>query len=174
MRICLGTAIRAPLAAIRAAMSDLPRAEGRPRLRHDRSAATAEPFDLSDVDLAAALARLDRLAGLLDSAVVIPGTRTRIGADALLNLLPGIGPLLAKGLALYLVLEAHRLGAPAGTKLRMLGNLGLDALIGLVPVAGWIGDVFFRANDRNIDLLRAHLARETAARSGPVIDAVAA
>jgi hypothetical protein len=143
-------------------------------LRHDRSAATAEPFDLSDAGLAAALARLDRLAGLLDSAFVLPGTRMRIGADALLNLVPGLGTAVAKGLSAYLVYEAHRLGAPAGLKLRMLGNIGVDAAIGLVPVLGWVGDAFFRANARNMDLLRAHLDREVAARRGPVIDAVAA
>lgn len=113
-----------------------------------------------DRDLAAARRRLDGLATLLDSAVRIPGTSVRFGADAALNLIPGAGTLLAKGLAAYLILEARRLGVPTSTLLRMAGNLGIDALISAVPVIGWVGDVFFRANQRNMALLREHLDRE--------------
>jgi hypothetical protein len=52
----------------------------------------------------------------------------------------------------------------------MAANLGVDALIGVVPVLGWAADAIYRANDRNMDLLRDHLTREAAARGGPVID----
>ena len=54
---------------------------------------------------------------------------------------------------------ARRLGVSTGTVLRMIGNVGLDGLISAVPVAGAVGDVFFRANRRNMALLRRHLAR---------------
>jgi hypothetical protein len=108
------------------------------------------------------LARLDALARLLDSAVRVPGTTIRIGADALLNLVPGVGTLVAKGLASYLILEARRHGAPAGTLMRMAGNVAVDFAISAVPVVGWFGDAFFRANQRNIALLRAHLERRAA------------
>ena len=60
----------------------------------------------------------------------------------------------------YLIWEARRLGVPFGTLLRMVGNVGLDALISAVPVAGWVGDVFWRANLRNVALLREHLDQE--------------
>jgi hypothetical protein len=109
----------------------------------------------------AALARLDILARLLDSAVRIPGTNIRFGADAVLNLIPGIGILTSQGLAAYIVIEAHRLKVPFPTLLRMLGHLGLDFAISAVPVVGWVGDVFFRANLRNMALLREHLTRPT-------------
>ena len=46
---------------------------------------------------------------------------------------------------------------PTGTFLRLVGNVGLDALMSAVPVAGWVGDVFWRANLRNVALLREHL-----------------
>jgi len=101
--------------------------------------------------------RLEALARLLDSAVRIPGTEIRVGLDAALNVIPGIGTLTAKGMAGYLIWEAHRLGVPGGTLLRMIGNVGLDLAISAIPVVGWVGDVFWRANNRNIDLLRAHL-----------------
>ncbi len=105
------------------------------------------------------IARLDALARLLDAAVRIPGTKIRVGADAMLNLMPGVGTLVAKGLSSYLILEARRHGVPTGTLLRMAGNVAVDFAISVVPVVGWFGDAFFRANQRNIALLRAHLAK---------------
>ena len=107
-----------------------------------------------------ARARLETSARLLDSKWRVPGTGIRFGADAVLNLLPGIGLVAAKGVSAYLIWEARRLGVPTGTLLRMVGNVGLDALISAVPLAGWAGDVFFRANLRNMALLRAHLDRQ--------------
>ncbi|MXQ13196.1 DUF4112 domain-containing protein [Microvirga makkahensis] len=104
-----------------------------------------------------ARARLDTLARFLDSAVRVPGTNIRFGADALLNLVPGVGTLTSKGMSAYLIWEAHRLGVPARTLLRMAGHVGVDLVISAVPVVGWVGDVFYRSNLRNMDLLRKHL-----------------
>ena len=104
-------------------------------------------------------ARLEALARLLDSAVRIPGTNVRVGADAVLNLLPGVGTVTAKGLSAYLIWEARRLGVPMPMLLRMAGNVGLDLVLSAIPVVGWFGDMFFRANQRNIALLREHLDR---------------
>jgi uncharacterized protein DUF4112 len=105
-------------------------------------------------------ARLESIANLLDSRWRIPGTGIRFGADALLTLLPGLGPVVSTAISGYLIWEARRLGVSTGTVLRMIGNVGLDGLISAVPVAGAVGDVFFRANRRNMALLRRHLARQ--------------
>ena len=107
-----------------------------------------------------ARARLEAIARLLDSKWRIPGTGVRFGADAALNLLPGVGLLAAKGVSAYLIWEARRLGVPTGTLLRMVGNVGLDALVSAVPVVGWVGDVFYRANLKNVALLREQLDRQ--------------
>jgi Domain of unknown function (DUF4112) len=104
-------------------------------------------------------ARLEVIADLLDSRWRIPGTGIRFGADALLSLLPGLGPVVSTAISGYLIWEARRLGVSTGTVLRMIGNVGLDGLISAVPVVGAVGDVFFRANRRNMALLRRHLAR---------------
>jgi hypothetical protein len=104
-------------------------------------------------------ARLEALAKLLDSRWRVPGTGIRFGLDAALNFIPGLGTVAAKGLSAYIILEARRLGVPPGTLLRMIGNVGVDALISVVPLAGWVGDAFFRANLRNMALLRRHLDR---------------
>ena len=103
--------------------------------------------------------RLNALARFLDSAIRVPGTNVRFGADALLNLLPGIGTLTSKGMSAYLIWEARRLGVPTRTLVRMVGNVGLDFVISAVPIVGWVGDVFFRSNLRNMGLLREHLDR---------------
>jgi len=108
----------------------------------------------------ATIERLDYLATLLDSALVIPGTGIRFGADAIVGLVPGIGDLITTALSAYIVYEAHRLGAPPHVIARMIGNVAFDSVISAVPVAGNVADVFFRANRRNMRLLRQWLARE--------------
>jgi len=114
---------------------------------------------LTDTSLRAAdiRARLDALARLLDSAVRVPGTNIRFGADALRNLIPGIGTLTSKAMSAYLIWEARRLGVPVSTLLRMMGNVGVDFVISAIPLVGWVGDVFYRSNLRNMGLLRDHL-----------------
>ncbi|MFC1457062.1 DUF4112 domain-containing protein [Microvirga arabica] len=111
-------------------------------------------------------ARLDTLARFLDSAVRVPGTNIRFGADALLNLIPGVGTLTSKGMSAYLIWEARRLGVPMSTLLRMMGNVGVDFVISAIPVVGWVGDVFYRSNLRNMDLLRTHLDKAHPVQNG--------
>jgi hypothetical protein len=89
----------------------------------------------------------------------VPGTNFRFGADALLNLIPDVGTLTSKGMSAYLIWEARRLGVPMSTLLRMMGNIGVDFVISAIPLVGWVGDVFYRSNLRNMALLRDHLDR---------------
>ncbi len=103
------------------------------------------------------LERLDAIARLLDSAIRVPGTQVRVGADALLNVIPGVGTVIAKGVSAYLVYEARRHGLPTLTVCRMAGRVGIDLAISAIPVVGWFGDAFYRANLKNIDELRRHL-----------------
>jgi hypothetical protein len=93
----------------------------------------------------------------MDSAIVVPGLRLRIGADALLGLVPGIGDVASGLIGAYLIYEAHRLGAPRSALARMAANLALDTAVGSIPVAGDIWDFFFRANDRNMQILARHV-----------------
>jgi hypothetical protein len=103
------------------------------------------------------IARIDALATLMDTAFVIPGTEVRFGLDALIGLVPGIGDAIATVISLFIVSEARALGAPRTLIARMLANVALDGLVGAVPLAGDMFDVAFRANRRNMALLRAHL-----------------
>ena len=102
------------------------------------------------------IARLDKLATVLDVAFRIPFTKFRFGVDGLIGLAPGLGDVVTTGLSLWIVHEAYRLGVPKAVLMRMLGNVAVDGLIGAVPVAGDVFDVLWRANRRNVRILREH------------------
>jgi hypothetical protein len=104
------------------------------------------------------LDHLDTLADLTDSRFRLPGTGIRFGLDALIGLVPGIGDGLVALPALYILARAHRLDVPKLLLVRMAANVGVDLVIGAVPLVGDILDVGFRANRRNVALLREHFA----------------
>jgi len=112
---------------------------------------------------------LRRLAQVWDAALRVPGTPFAIGLDPLLGLVPGVGDALGAGVALWIVLQAARLGASTSTLLHMLGNVAIDALIGAVPVAGDVFDFAWKANLRNVALLERHLASPAAARRASTV-----
>lgn len=105
------------------------------------------------------LQRLERLARLMDAAIAIPGTRISLGADAVVGLVPGVGDLIAKVASAYILYEAHQMGIPKHKLLRMGGNVLIDLVFGAVPVAGDVFDVFWRANLRNMRIVRDHVER---------------
>lgn len=107
-------------------------------------------------DISNRLARLDRLADALDSRFRVPLTRIRFGWDTILGLVPGIGDIAALAPAGYILLEAHDMGTPASLKARMAANIAIDTAIGSVPLVGDIFDIGWRANRRNVTLLRRH------------------
>jgi len=108
----------------------------------------------------ARIARIDALATLLDTALVIPGTGVRFGLDALIGLFPVVGDIITTALSLFIVHEAYQLGAPGHVIARMLGNVALDGVFGAVPLVGDAFDVLWRANRRNVRLLREWLNHE--------------
>jgi hypothetical protein len=123
----------------------------------------------------AAMARVATVARLMDSLFAIPGTRIRLGFDAILGLIPVAGDLLSQAIATYIIWEAHQLGVSKFTLLRMLGNTLLDTAVGSVPLVGDAFDVAFRANMKNMRLLQRHLEKQgyqtaaPGAGKGPVI-----
>ena len=119
--------------------------------------ATAAFAAVSSLDAAARLARLRRLAWLLDASFRLPGTRFRFGLNGLLGLAPVAGDALLGLVSLYIVWEARRLGAPSPLLARMLGNVAVEVVGGSVPVLGDVFDMAFKANLRNLDLLERWL-----------------
>jgi hypothetical protein len=106
------------------------------------------------------LARLDALATLMDSAFVVPGTRIRLGLDAIIGLVPGVGDVVSALISSYIVWEARQLGLPRWKIARMVANVALDTTVGAIPLVGDVLDVFYKSNRRNLKILRDHFERE--------------
>lgn len=106
-------------------------------------------------------AHIDRLARLLDSAITIP-ILGKVGLDAFLSLIPGVGSLAGTALALTLVARTLRYGPPPSLVSKMLANVLVDLILGSIPVVGFFADLWFKANDRNAALMREFLTRPVA------------
>ncbi|MDQ3001017.1 MAG: DUF4112 domain-containing protein [Fibrobacterota bacterium] len=113
-----------------------------------------------------AFSKLDSLAWLLDSSVQIPGTRWRVGLDAFIGMIPVLGDAIGAALSTYIMIMAAKMGIPRVTLLRMGFNVSLEAVVGLIPFVGDLFDFAWKANRRNVDLLRAHLENPSQARKG--------
>lgn len=107
------------------------------------------------------LARLDTLATLLDNRFRVPGTNLRFGLDGLIGLVPYLGDVA--GFAVSGVLFSVMLKRGAGTLilLRMMGNFMLDAVVGTIPFLGDLFDFGYKANRRNVELLKNYYADDS-------------
>ncbi|GAC1334440.1 MAG: hypothetical protein NVSMB26_17220 [Beijerinckiaceae bacterium] len=117
--------------------------------------ANASFFDQT-LSVDARLARLRRLAWLIDGAFRLPGTRFRFGLNSVIGLAPAAGDALLSAISLYIVYEAHQLGLPKWKLARMLKNVAIEAAAGAVPILGDLFDVAFKANLRNLAILEDH------------------
>lgn len=102
------------------------------------------------------LENLDALARLMDAQFRVPGTSIRFGLDALIGLVPGMGDFSTFLVSGYMISVLAKNGASRFVLARMVWNIVLDALVGSIPVLGDIFDVAFKANQRNLQLMREH------------------
>lgn len=101
--------------------------------------------------------KLDNLAWLLDNSIKIPGTSWKIGLDGILGLIPGVGDLAAGGLSTYILYQAVKLKVPKVILARMTLNILLESVLGVIPLFGDLFDFMFKANQRNVDLMRQYV-----------------
>ena len=104
---------------------------------------------------------LDNLRGLqrlLDEAFRVPGTRLRFGWDAIAGLVPWAGDVVTALMGGAILVQAHRTRVPAVVQMRMVINLAIDLAMGVVPFAGDVADIFWKANKKNFALLERHTA----------------
>ncbi len=80
----------------------------------------------------------------------------RFGLDPILNLIPLAGDVSSYMISVALIITMARHGASGKLVVKMLANATLDALVGTIPVLGWIFDFSFKANTRNLKLLTEH------------------
>src|SRR5688572_23474351 len=102
------------------------------------------------------IAGIERFARFLDSRFIIPGTNIRFGLDPVLSLFPVIGDLITFLISGMLIRSMYTYGASRKVVIKMVVNSTLDAVIGAIPIVGTIFDIFYRANDRNVKLLREY------------------
>lgn len=105
---------------------------------------------------APAIQWVERLSHWMDSRFLIPGTNIRFGIDPVLSLFPVFGDLITFIISGALIYTMRNHGASRKVVVKMILNSTLDALIGAIPLAGTIFDIFYRANDRNVRLLKEH------------------
>ena len=103
------------------------------------------------------LAEVETIAWLLDNSIPVPGTGRRLGIDALIGFIPVVGDVVSGGIGLFVVWRASRFGLPRVVVARMLVNSVIDIAIGAIPLIGDAFDLWFKANTRNLAILRRHL-----------------
>lgn len=101
---------------------------------------------------------LEQLARWMDSIFEIPGIRLRFGLDALIGLIPGLGDTITSLISLYILTAASRYGVSRATMARMAANIAVDYVFGAIPLLGDVFDVYWKANQKNVALLRRHAA----------------
>jgi Domain of unknown function (DUF4112) len=128
-------------------------------------------FKITPGGLEESVARLEAVGRLMDGAIVLPGTNIRLGLDAIIGLVPVAGDVISGLVSSYLIWEARQLGAPRWLIARMMANALLDTTIGVIPVVGDAFDLMFRANMKNMALLRRHMEKRGFTRAaGPIIE----
>ena len=97
---------------------------------------------------------------MLDSAVLVPGTSFRFGLDPILGLIPGLGDLVSPLFTAGIIWQARDLGIPRVVIMRMIINVAIDTIVGLVPIVGDLFDFAWKSNDMNLALLEQYAYEE--------------
>ena len=121
-------------------------------------------------DPASVRRRIEGLERVMERIVVVPGLNRPVGLDVILDFVPFAGPTAAAAIGAYLAWEARNLGMSKWHMARLGGNVGVDWLLGMIPIIGVIPDFFFRSNTRNLRIIKRHLDRKHPA--GATIDVV--
>ena len=115
---------------------------------------------LPAADTAERMARMERVANLLDARFRIPGLGIPVGWDSILGLIPGVGDVVTAVPAGWMIWEGYNLGARKRTLARMGVNAGIDMVVGGVPLIGDLFDVAFKAHKKNLALLQTEMQRK--------------
>src|SRR4026208_2139081 len=114
---------------------------------------------------------LERLSWLMDDLFRVPGLGWRFGLDALIGLIPGFGDTATSLVSFYILAAAVRYRVPPITMLRMGLNIGIDYVVGSLPLVGDLADAWWKSNRMNLKLLRKRATVTAAeARSGRASD----
>jgi hypothetical protein len=129
-----------------------------PRSRY--STGDPMPSKPTEAQQRAILERLARYSRFTDSSISLPFTRFKIGVEAVIGMVPGIGDLIGLAMSSYVLLEAQRAGASREVKRKIIRNILIDFFGGLVPVVGDAFDAIYKSNTRNTRILSQYLRKE--------------
>jgi hypothetical protein len=115
------------------------------------------PFPGFGTDPRSVRQRVEALERVMERLFVVPGINRPVGLDVILDFVPFAGPTAAAAIGTYLAWEARNLGMSKWHVARMGGNIGVDWLLGMIPLVGAIPDFFFRSNTRNLRIIKRHL-----------------
>lgn len=115
-----------------------------------------EPRQMVNAEAVADLEKIRALTSVMDTRFKVPGTDFSFGLDPVLGLIPGAGDVLTFGISGFIVLLMARHKVKGQVLLMMMANIGIDFLIGAIPIVGWIADFQMKANARNLKLLEKH------------------
>ena len=101
--------------------------------------------------------RVEAMEMLLERSFRIPGVNIPIGLDSIVGLIPVLGDVITAAMGAYMVWEARNLGMSKWQLMRMTANVGVDAALGAIPLAGDAFDLLFRSNTRNLRIIKKHL-----------------
>lgn len=118
------------------------------------------PDHIHHKDKEALVQSVEKLARLMDSRFNIPGIPIRLGLDTIIGLIPGIGDTIGLGISGYIIAQSKRVGVNKTTIYKMIANVFIDWLIGIVPILGDLFDWGWQANNRNAGLLRQHFEKQ--------------
>ncbi len=115
-----------------------------------------EKNQIDGKEIPASLQQIAKVVRLMDSQFRIPGTKFTFGLDPIIGLIPGLGDLIDYGISAYLMVAMIRNGASGRAVAKMLVNITVDGLVGVIPFLGRFFDIFFKANRRNLVLAIEH------------------
>ena len=118
------------------------------------------PDHIHHKDKEALVQSVEKLARLMDSRFNIPGIPIRLGLDTIIGLIPGIGDTIGLSISGYIIAQSKRVGVNKTTMYKMIANVFIDWLIGIVPILGDLFDWGWQANNRNAGLLRQHFEKQ--------------
>lgn len=116
----------------------------------------SSPFMAKQIPQQRDFKQLDWIAKLMDAQFTVPGTKFRFGLDGIIGIIPGAGDISTFAVSAYLLTIMARNGASGYVMARMVLNVVIDALFGMVPILGDLFDIVFKANMRNVTLMKEH------------------
>ena len=105
--------------------------------------------------------QIERTVDLLDKGARMPVLPIRFPLDPIVGIVPGLGDMVTLFISGSIISHARKLGAPRSMLRRMAANVLIDCVFGCVPFLGDVFDFFYKANQKNLRLLKDHLASAT-------------